>query len=164
MTQWSAGRRCGAWALPAWRGGPGWGPGHALRAPGWMLQREGKLNGKTRLGSRGARSWTGEGGGVSPASRSRCRPSGWGGAVSLECPASCRASSWARKSISSSSLGWGKPSPGEGEGPSGGEAPSPSLATPATGGLPRGREGEAHLGASPQATASFSLQAPPRHL
>lgn len=91
-----------------------------------------------------------EGGGVSPASGSRSRPSGWGGAVSLECPASCRASSWARKSISSSSLGRGKPSPGEGEGLSGGEAPSPSLATPAARRPPRGREGEAHLGASPR--------------
>lgn len=66
---------------------------------------------------------------VSPASRSRCCPSGWGGAWSLACPASCRASSWARKSISSSSLGWGKPFPGGGEGPSGGETTSPSLAT-----------------------------------
>jgi hypothetical protein len=67
----------------------------------------------------------GNGAGFSPGSRSSRPASGRGLTVSLECPASLRASSWARKSISSSSLGCGRLSPGEREGSSGRENPAP---------------------------------------
>jgi hypothetical protein len=62
-----------------------------------------------------------------PGSRSFCAASSKGCAVSLECPASFSfsASSWARESISSSSLGWGRPSPEECDGPTYTEAPDP---------------------------------------
>ena len=115
------------WApgLPAWRGGPDRVPGLALKAPGWPLQGDGKLAQQDRAGVKGVGSQTDARVRVSPASGGRCCASSWGGALSLGRPASCRASSWARKSISSSSLGWCKPSPGEVEGPSAGEALGP---------------------------------------
>lgn len=98
---------------------------------------------------------------VSPGSSCRCPPSGWGWAVSMECRGSCWASSWARKSISSSSLGPGRLSPGEGEGLSGGEAPSPALATAAAGDPPEDLRSIQEPDSPPK--ASSSLQAPHRH-
>lgn len=96
------------------------------------------------LGQDGAGSGGGrrEGGwGLSPGSNSRRGASGWDRAVSFQRPASCRANSWARKSMSSSSLGWGGTPPGRRRGHQVGSPDPPSS--------PSGRW--LHPGAGPQA-------------